>query len=125
MMSLTVPQLLVMLGAALLGVALFAPRKPAALRLPAIARVAPAGIEQSTNESASSRASQTIVWPALVDPSAQALEPSQRRALFASLLAIDEPWCVPILATALTEEPELAAVAAGLSASSAARRDAA
>jgi len=121
MMTLTIPQLLVMLGAALLAVALFVPRAPKAATLtarPPIADVDQGVVAEhpAVLANASVPESPAIAWPLLLDAHAVALDASARRSLLESLAAIGEPWCEPILAAALTEETgDLAQIArAGL-----------
>jgi uncharacterized membrane protein len=117
-MSLTIPQLLVMLGAALLAVALFAPRMRIDPKLPAVAVVAAVDENTAAPQPASSR----VAWPELVDVHAAHLDDRARRALLEALIAIGEPWCVPILRAARDEERDdvLATLAsAGLDAISA------
>jgi hypothetical protein len=99
-MSLTIPQLLVMLGTALLAVALFAPRMRIDPKLPAVAVVA-AVLEKIAAPQA---ASLPVAWPELVDVHAAHLDDGARRALLEALVAIGEPWCVPILRAARAEE---------------------
>ena len=99
-MSLTIPQLLVMLGAALLAVALFAPRLRIDPKLPVVAVVA-AVLE---NAAAPQPTSPRVVWPELVDVHAAQLDDGARRALLEALIAIGEPWCMPILRAARDEE---------------------
>jgi len=113
-MSLTVPQLLVMLGAALLAVALFVPRPQKASTLAALPPIVQ--VSDCVVDVASVQERADIAWPLLLDAHAGALDASARRSLLESLVAIGEPWCEPILATACTEETdELAGIArAGL-----------
>lgn len=113
-MSLTIPQLLVMLGAALLAIALLAPRMCIDPKLPAVAVI--------ENTAARQSASSRVAWPELVDVHTAHLDDGARRALLEALIAIGEPWCVPILRAARDGEREdvLAALAcAGLDAISA------
>ena len=99
-MVLTVPQLLVMLGAALLTVALFAPRTQALTLAPPGAR----------SEASATLADTPLItwvrWPALADARAEGLDTARRAALLQTLIAIAEPWCEPILEAALLEEPD-------------------
>jgi len=118
MMTLTIPQLLVMLGAALLAIALFVPRSPqvTSSALPPPAQVSDrivAAEVVNVAESETVPESAALAWPLLIDVHAVALDASARRSLLESLVAIGESWCEPILAAALAEETddELAQIA--------------
>lgn len=110
-MSLTVPQLLVMLGAALLAIALFVPRARIEPTLPPV--VVGASLLTSAQTSPQIEVGSAASWPLLVDADAHALDRDARRALIETLDAIGEAWCEPLLRAACAEErdEELAALA--------------
>ncbi len=127
-MSLTIPQLLVMLGAALLALALFTPRTRS---LPIVPAIAVAAIAENSAATHPSPSPLQLAWPQLVDSNAADLDADGRRALLEALVAIGEPWCAPILRVASDEERDdrLAAIAragiAAISSGDAPRADAA
>lgn len=89
-MTLHVPTLLALLGAALMTVAIFAPKKRVAP--PPVAVAAP---RQPAD--AAPREAAGPPWPALVDPRAVAVDAETRIRIVAALVALDETWCEEIL----------------------------
>ena len=123
-MILEIPTLLVLLGAALMTVAIFAPKRrpvellagagPAAfnawhtLSEPPIAP--PSYAEEHVPPAACTGAG--LTWPALVDSCALDLDEAARIALILALAALRQPWAQAILQRAIAEETDASVRAA-------------
>ncbi|GAC1596698.1 MAG: hypothetical protein NVS3B28_28290 [Candidatus Velthaea sp.] len=117
-MNLEIPTLLVFLGAALMAIAIFAPKRrpPQALAasgpafnawhtVPEPQLAAPVFTDDVAPPVVS--ALPALTWPTLVDPRAVCVDGAARVALVQALAALREPWAEVILRRALAEETDL------------------
>ena len=114
--------LLVLAGAALMAVAIFAPRRPATRIEPAAEalRVTPAAPEVVAAYDEPVAAAVTLRWPQLVEPAAAGCDAPARIDLVDALAALNTEWAIAILRQALGEETDpsvRSAIAAALSSS--------
>jgi len=123
-MTLELPTLLVLLGAALMTLAIFAP-KPATREGPVLAADAAFNAWHTLPEHGRDvvhfaydvplptralepilSALPTLRWPLLVDPRATTLDAGARSAMIDALASLREPWAEDVLAHAALEETD-------------------
>jgi hypothetical protein len=111
-MTLQLPTLLALLGAALMAVAIFVPQKPVtkiAARPPAVVvhNAISTWMEPPLSPPAGLLATvKPISWPTLLDSRATDCDIDARREIAQALGALGEHWCAGIIARALDEETD-------------------
>jgi hypothetical protein len=109
-MTLQLPTLLALLGAALMAVAIFVPQKPFVRVMARPALIAHATIATWHEAPLSDTPVQTLdaplLWPALIDARATHCDAPARAEIVRALGALGEDWCGPILRRALDEETD-------------------
>jgi hypothetical protein len=106
-MTMTLPTLLALVGAALMAIAILAPH-----RLPPPSAYLSAPPEPGQISALPGAGIAEPSWPQLVDPVATYCNADARRALVDALALLETPWSLAILRQALADETDSAVAAA-------------